>query len=146
VGKVSDILGAKGVQVHSIPADATVFEAVERMVKSNAGSVIVKDAEEIVGIFTERDYLRRVTLEDRPPHTTRVREVMTPRLICTDPNATIDECMAIMTQERIRHLPVADQGRVVGMISIGDLVKRLSREREVEIRYLNEYIRGHAEP
>lgn len=145
MGHVSDILGAKGAQIHAIAADATVYEAIERMVQCNVGSLIVKDEEEIIGIFTERDYLRRVTLEDRAPRTTQVRDVMTPRLICTEPRATIDECMAIMTQERIRHLPVADQGQVVGMISIGDLVKRLSREQEVEIRYLTEYIRGHAE-
>jgi len=145
MGHVSDILGTKVAQVHAIAADATVYEAIERMVQCNIGSLIVKDAEEIVGIFTERDYLRRVTLEDRAPRTTQVRDVMTPRLICTEPRATIGECMAIMTQERIRHLPVVDQGRVVGMISIGDLVKCLSLEQEVEIRYLNEYIRGHAE-
>ena len=145
MGRVSDILGAKGAQVHSIVASATVYEAIELMVQCNIGSLIVKDADEIVGIFTERDYLRRVTLEDRAPRTTQVQDVMTPRLICTEAHATIEECMAIMTQEHIRHLPVVDQGQVVGMISIGDLVKRLSRELEVEIRYLNEYIRGHAE-
>ncbi len=145
MGHVSDILCAKGAQVHVITGEASVYNAIEHMVECNAGSLIVMDGKDIIGIFTERDSLRRVTLEDRAPRTTRVSEVMTPRLLCIEPTATIHECMAIMTQERIRHLPVVDQGRLVGLISIGDLVKCLSREQEVEIRYLNEYIRGHAE-
>jgi len=144
MGPVKDILAAKGGQVHTISGSATAYEAVEKMVRCNVGSLVVMEGGQVAGIFTERDYLRRVTLTDLPPRSTAVRDIMTPRIICVEPDKTIPECMAIMTQERIRHLPVAGGGEIVGMISIGDLVKHLSREQEVEIRYLTEYIQGQA--
>ena len=142
MGCVASILAAKGSQVHTISPDATAYEAIEGMVRSNVGSLIVSDGTTILGIFTERDYLRRVTLQDRDAKATRVRDVMTPHIICVDPSRTIGECMAMMTQERIRHLPVMERDRLVGIISIGDVVKYLSKEREVEIRHLTEYITG----
>jgi CBS domain-containing protein len=143
MGRVSDILGQKGGLVHAIEADATVHEAIARMVEHNVGALVVKSGSSFVGIFTERDHLRRVTLDDRPPRSTRVRDVMTPRVICVTPDELIQGCLSIMTQERIRHLPVVDGGAVIGMISIGDLVKHLSQQHEVEIRYLTEYITGY---
>jgi len=139
---VAHILNSKGSQAFSIGPDATVFEAVEHMVKNNVGSLLIMEGDAVLGIFTERDYLRRVTLQDRGSHHTAVRDVMTRRLVWVQPEETIDNCMTIMTRERIRHLPVLVEGRVVGMISIGDLVKFVAKQQEVEIRYLKEYISG----
>ncbi len=139
---VAEILEGKGGTVLTVDRDATVFDAIQKMVGENVGSVIVTHGETIAGILTERDYLRRIVLEGRTSKTTRVHEVMSPKLICVDPSRSIDDCMAIMTQQRIRHLPVMDQGAIVGIVSIGDLVKYLSNEREIQIRYLTDYIAG----
>lgn len=142
MGQVADILGSKGSVVHTIDKQQTVLEAVEAMVANNVGSLIVTDSGDVFGIFTERDYLRRIVLEGRRSHTTRVGEVATERLIAVDPSVAIEDCMAMMTREHIRHLPVIDNRGLVGLISIGDIVKFLSREREAEIRYLRDYIAG----
>jgi CBS domain-containing protein len=142
MGRVADILGYKGREVHTVAGEATTFEALETMQRSNVGALVVTDGVETVGIFTERDFLRRVVLQGRDPKVTRVREVMSARLVCIDPGRPVEDCMAIMTQERIRHLPVLDGGRLAGLVSIGDLVKHLSAERHVEVRYLTDYITG----
>ena len=142
MARVTDILEGKGAHVHTIAADATVHDAIAKMVEHNIGALIVKDGRAIAGIFTERDHLRRVTLGDRDPRRTPVREVMTPRLVFVEPHTPIDDCMAVMTRERIRHLPVVAGTEVVGLVSIGDLVKRVASEHEVQVRYLTEYITG----
>ena len=139
---VAEILERKGGAVLTIDREATVFDAIQRMVEKNVGSVIVTEGDTISGILTERDYLRRIVLEGRTSKTTRVHEVMSPRLICVDPSRSLDECMAIMTQQRIRHLPVMDGGALIGIVSIGDVVKHLSSEQEIHIRYLTDYIAG----
>jgi CBS domain-containing protein len=139
---VADILAAKGSNVLTVDRDASVLDAIRSMVEANVGSVIVAEGDAINGIFTERDYLRRIVLEGHTSQTTPIIEVTTERLVVVDPSRSTDECMSIMTQERIRHLPVIDQGKLVGIISIGDLVKYLSKEREAEIRYLTDYIAG----
>jgi CBS domain-containing protein len=139
---VADILAAKGSNVLTVDRDASVLDAIRSMVEANVGSVIVAEGDAINGIFTERDYLRRIVLEGRTSQTTPIIEVTTERLVVVDPSRSTDECMSIMTQERSRHLPVIDQGKLVGIISIGDLVKYLSKEREAEIRYLTDYIAG----
>jgi CBS domain-containing protein len=138
--ELSNILKEKGQEVLRIEADASVFDAVKRMVEANVGSLLVMDGGEIVGIFTERDYLRRVTLEDRTDKDTAVREIMSSPLIVATPQTTIDECMALMTDRRIRHVPVVDAGDVVGIVSIGDLVKFKSKQQSFEIQYLTDYI------
>ncbi len=143
---VSDILAIKGARVHCITPEATVHDAVEKMTACSVGSLIVRSGDRIEGIFTERDALRRVMLAGRLPRATPVREVMTPRVVCVDPRTTVDACMALMTQERIRHLPVAEGPTLLGVISIGDLVKCVASEREVEVRYLTEYITGDRSP
>lgn len=140
MSKVSDILGGKGPKVLSIEAGASVFEAVQEMVGANVGSLLVTDGGEIVGIVTERDYLRRVTLEGRTDKDTAVGEIMTAPLVVVTPDTDIDECMAIMTDRRIRHLPVVRDGDVVGVVSIGDLVKFKSKQQTFEIQYLTDYI------
>jgi CBS domain-containing protein len=142
MSRVSDILSRKGDQVHTIPRSATVYEAVEKMVGENVGSLLVTEGEEIAGIVTERDYLRRIPLEGRRSQATRVDEIMTKDIVCVDPSLEVEECMAIITQRRIRHLPVMDGKRLVGILSIGDLVKHISREQEIHIRYLTDYISG----
>ena len=139
---VSEIISGKGDAVHTIERDKTVFEAIRLMVNANVGSLIITDGDTICGIFTERDYLRRIVLEGRTSKDTPVIEVTTERLVVVEPSRSIEECMSMMTSERIRHLPVIDEGKLIGLVSIGDLVKHLSREREAEIRYLTEYIAG----
>jgi CBS domain-containing protein len=113
---------------------------VKEMVEANVGSLLVIEGGEITGIVTERDYLRRVTLQGRTDRDTAVREIMSSPLIVVTPQTTVDECMALMTDRRIRHLPVVDGGEVVGLVSIGDLVKFQSKEQSFEIQYLTDYI------
>jgi CBS domain-containing protein len=138
--RLSEILDEKGKDVLQIEADASVFEAVRRMVEANVGSLLVTEGGEIIGIVTERDYLRRVTLEGRTDKETAVREIMSSPVIVVTPQTTIDECMALMTDRRIRHLPVVDGGEVVGIVSIGDVVKFKSKQQSFEIQYLTDYI------
>jgi CBS domain-containing protein len=141
MARLSDILTLKGHTVVTIAPEATVHEAVRRMVEHSVGSLLVVEDEHIVGIFTERDYLRRVALPGVPP-TARVRDLMTTQLIVASPHDLVLDCMAIMSQRRIRHVPVLDNDRLLGMVSIGDLVQHVSREQEVEIQYLREFIGG----
>ena len=144
MGCVADILATKGSQVHSVTPQSTVSDAITLMMSVNVGSLLVMENEQPIGIFTERDCLRRVLLERRDPKTTSIGELMSERIIYVAADKSIKECMAIMTQERIRHLPVMDGDCVVGLISIGDLVKHLSREQEAEIQHLTRYITGVA--
>jgi CBS domain-containing protein len=140
---VSDILDGKGREVLSIDGSATVYDAIAIMVEGNVGALLVYEGERLAGIVTERDYLRRVTLEGRDERTTPVREITTSELVYVEPDASIDECMAVMTERRIRHLPVLTEDRkVVGIVSIGDVVKYHSKEQSVQIRFLTEYISG----
>jgi CBS domain-containing protein len=137
---VSEILGDKGRDVLKIDAGASVFEAVQQMVSANVGSLLVTNGGDIVGIVTERDYLRRVTLEGRTDRDTAVGEIMTSPLVVVNPDTSIDECMAVMTDRRIRHVPVVENGEVIGVVSIGDVVKFKSRQQSFEIQYLTDYI------
>jgi len=139
VNRLAEILEEKGGHVLEIDADATVLEAVQRMVEMNVGSLLVTEAGDVTGIVTERDYLRRVTLEDRTEDAA-VREIMSSPLVVATLETTIDECMALMTDRRIRHVPVVDDGKVVGLVSIGDLVKFKSKLQTFEIQFLNDYI------
>jgi CBS domain-containing protein len=141
MNQVSEILGDKGQEVLEIEADASVLEAVKRMVEANIGSLLVRDDGEVAGIVTERDYLRSVALEGPANEQVTVREIMSSPLIVVSPETTIDECMALMTDRRIRHVPVVgDDGDVVGIVSIGDVVKIKSKQQSFEIRYLTDYI------
>ena len=142
MGHVADLLRAKGSAIYTISSDATVYEAIVDMVRHNVGSLVVVDAEFPVGIFTERDYLREIALKGRTSRNTEVREVMSREVIVVDKDRTLDECMAIMTERRIRHLPVVEAGAMIGLISIGDVVKQLSQDRKAEIKYLTDYITG----
>jgi CBS domain-containing protein len=138
---VSDILDEKGREVLSIEGEATVFEAIRRMVEANVGSLLVLEAGKLAGIVTERDYLRRVALEGRTEKETPVREIMSSPLVYVTPATSLDECMGVMTERRIRHLPVLGDNRdVLGIVSIGDLVKYRSKQQDVRIRLLTDYI------
>jgi signal-transduction protein with cAMP-binding, CBS, and nucleotidyltransferase domain len=138
--QVSEILQQKSGALYQIDAEASVLDAVRAMVDANVGALLVTVDGEITGIVTERDYLRRVTLEGREESETAVREIMTSPLVVVTPETPVDECLALITDRRIRHLPVAVDGRVIGIVSIGDLVKFISRQQSFEIRYLHEYI------
>jgi len=140
MNKVSEILGDKGHEVLRIDADAPVLEAVKRMVEANIGSLLVTKGGEITGIVTERDYLRRVALEGPTDEEVTVEEIMSSPLIVVTPETAIDECMALMTDRRIRHVPVVDRGEVMGIVSIGDVVKFKSKQQSFEIKYLTDYI------
>jgi signal-transduction protein with cAMP-binding, CBS, and nucleotidyltransferase domain len=139
VNRLAEILDEKGGDVLEISAHASVLEAVQRMVDNNVGSLLVTDAGEFVGIVTERDYLRRVTLEGRTEEAA-VSEIMSSPLVVATLETTIDECMALMTDRRIRHVPVIEHGKVIGLVSIGDLVKFKSKLQTFEIQFLNDYI------
>ena len=140
MNQLSEILDEKGHDALRIEADASVFEAVKRMVEANVGSLLVTVGGEITGIVTERDYLRHVAREGRPDKGTAVREVMSSPLIVVTAQTTVDECMALMTDRRIRHVPVVDGGEVVGIVSIGDVVKFKSTKQSFEIQFLHDYI------
>jgi CBS domain-containing protein len=139
---VAKILEQKGGDVIRIEGDSTVLEAVQAMVEANVGAVLVtgSDVNDVHGIFTERDYLRRVAVQGLTERDTLVREVMTAPLVVITPETTVEEAMALMTDRRIRHVPVVSDGNVVGMISIGDLVRLQSEEHSFQVRYLTEYI------
>jgi signal-transduction protein with cAMP-binding, CBS, and nucleotidyltransferase domain len=140
MNQVLDILEEKGREVLEIEGGATVLDAVRQMVDANVGSLLVRTEGEITGIVTERDYLRRVAVEGRTETNTSVRDIMSSPLIVVTPQTSIDECMALLTDRRIRHLPVAADGEVVGIVSIGDLVKYKSKQQSFEIQYLTDYI------
>jgi CBS domain-containing protein len=139
---VCDILARKGSQVHTIPANATVHEALVEMERHNTGALVVVTGQHVQGIFTERDHARRVALAGLDARLTPVAQVLTPQVVCVSRDAGVQEAMSLMTQQRIRHLPVVDDSGMCGVISIGDLVKSLVQEQEVEIRYLTAYISG----
>jgi len=142
MGRVVDLIRTKGNDVYSIESNASVYEAVQKMVTQNVGSLLVMDGSEIRGIITERDYLRDIVLKGRTSRTTAVREIMTKQVVCVEPADSIEDCMAVMTERRIRHLPVVEGGRLIGLVSIGDVVKQLSKDQRAEIRYLTDYITG----
>jgi len=142
MSRVADILANKGPDVLTVPKTTTVYDAIAKMVEVNVGSVIITEDDAVCGIFTERDYLRRIVLEGRTSRDTQVMEVMTARLVVVDPTSEVTDCMSLMTSQRIRHLPVMDGPRLVGILSIGDVVRTLSSEREAEVRYLTDYISG----
>jgi CBS domain-containing protein len=142
VGDVAKILSEKPGDVIRIAGDATVFAAVKAMVDANVGAILVTgdDPSAIEGIFTERDYLRRIAVEGRTSRDTPVRDVMTSPVLVVSPETTIEEAMALMTDKRIRHAPVVDGEQLVGIVSIGDLVRQQSLEHSFQVRYLTEYI------
>jgi CBS domain-containing protein len=137
-----DILGSKGHAVHSVRPEDTVLTALGVMAKHEIGAVLVMQDEHLVGILTERDYARKVALAGRSSKDSPVRDIMTTQVVCVAPGRSIDECLGIMTEKRVRHLPVVDKKRVIGLISIGDLVKERIADQEFTITELQRYIVG----
>jgi CBS domain-containing protein len=138
----SDIIEYKGSKVWSVSPDDTVLHALGVMAEHEIGAVLVLEGENVIGILTERDYARKVVLAGRSSKNSAIREVMTHDVICVKPEQTIDECLALMTEERVRHLPVIEGKRVAGLISIGDLVRATIAEQEQVIEHLQHYIAG----
>ncbi len=140
---VHDILKHKGNEVWSVKPDDTIFNSLKVMADKEVGALLVLDGDKLVGIVTERDYARRVILEGKSSQSASVSEIMTSQVLCVSPKQTVDECMALMTDKRARHLPVLDDDKVVGVVSIGDLVKATIDEQQVLIDHLQHYISGY---
>ena len=139
---VGQLLQAKGLDVWSVAPGTSVYATLQLMSDKNVGAVLVFDAGQLAGIFSERDYARKVVLKGKTSRDTPVREVMTSRVVCIRPEQTIEDCMALMTDKRIRHLPVLEDNRVIGVISIGDVVKAIISEQSFIIAQLENYITG----
>jgi CBS domain-containing protein len=137
---VRQLLQAKGSQIYTIAPDARVFDALKLMAEKNVGALVVTEGGRLEGIISERDYARKVILLSKSSHDIAVRDIMTAKVITVHPGQTVEECMALMTDKRIRHLPVTDGERVIGMLSIGDLVKEVIAEQEATIKQLESYI------
>ncbi|HFC09540.1 MAG TPA: CBS domain-containing protein [Chloroflexi bacterium] len=141
---IRQLLKAKGHEVWAISPNATVYEALEMMADKDVGALLVMEGDRLVGIFSERDYARRCILRNRRSKETRVRELMTQDVITITPSTTIDEAMELMTRHRIRHLPVVENDKVVGVVSIGDIVKTVIENQQHMISHLEGYIAGDA--
>jgi len=139
---VRQLLDQKGRAVWTIHPDATVFDAIAKMAENDIGSLVVVDGEKLVGIITERHYARNVVLKGKTSPTTPVRDIMERRVICARPEQTVEQCMALMSDKRVRHLPVLEGKRVTGIVSIGDLVKSIIGDQKFIIEQLEHYIHG----
>ena len=142
-GTVREVLERKGGQIWWIRPDAWVYEALELMAEKNIGAVLVLEHGDLVGILSERDYARKVILMGRLSRNTRVREIMSEHVVGVAPDQTLGECMALMSDKRVRHLPVVDEGHLVGIISISDVVRAIISEQEFVIQKLQELVGGH---
>ncbi|MCK4304993.1 MAG: CBS domain-containing protein [Candidatus Eisenbacteria sp.] len=139
---VRELLEAKGREAWSISPRSLVFEALQMMAEKDVGALLVLEEGQVVGVFSERDYARKVVLEGKSSKTVPVSDLMTKRIIFVGPEETIDTCMKLMTAKRIRHLPVLDDGRLIGLVSVGDVVKRIISDQEFTIQELEKYITG----
>jgi len=142
VATVRDMLRTKGSEVWSVAPDTTVYDALELMAEKNIGAVLVMEADRVLGILSERDYARKVVLAGKTSAGTPARGIMTERVMCVGPEETVEQCMALMTEKKIRHLPVVEDNQLVGIISIGDVVKATIAHKEFIIEQLEGYIRG----
>jgi len=136
------ILKEKGSLVHSISPDATVYEALEKLAERDIGALVVMDGIELVGVFSERDYVRKVILKGRSSREMKVHEIMSSPVVTVARTTTVDECMYLMTSKRCRHLPVVEETRVIGVVSIGDLVNWIMSVQDLTIHQLEDYITG----
>ena len=140
---VKHVLKEKGHGIFSISPDASVFEAIELMAEKEVGALLVLEAGKLAGIISERDYTRKVILKGKSSRETLVKNIMTSPVICTDVDQDVQNCMGLMTKKNIRHLPVLENNRLVGVVSLGDLVRAIIAEQESEIRGLESYILYH---
>lgn len=137
---VSQLLQGKGGSVWSVTAESSVFSALKMMAEKNVGALLVMNGDALRGIMSERDYARKVILLGKSSHDIAVSDIMSDKVICVGPKQTVDECMAVMSSKRIRHLPVLESGKVIGMLSIGDLVKEVIADQQLTIQQLESYI------
>ena len=137
---VQQLLAHKGSRVETIRPERTVFDALEKMAQADIGALVVTEEDEVVGILSERDYARKVILRGRASRDTPVREIMSSPVLTIGPSASVEDCMEIMTEHKLRHLPVLDEGLMVGIVSIGDVVKTLISEKDYMIEQLQNYI------
>lgn len=144
--KVRDILNQKGIEVYSIGSDYTVFDAIKKMSELHIGALLVVDNDTLTGIISERDYRDKVILRGRRSKTTPIKDIMTSRVVCVNSDNSINLCMRLMTEHKIRHLPVLDDNKLSGVISIGDVVKSVIDQQKVEIDSLRNYIAGGRYP
>ena len=140
--RVRDVLQVKGSEVFTIEPDASVYDAIKIMADQRIGALVVLQGEHLVGLISETDYARKIVLQGRTSANTRVREIMTDRVLYVSPDQDISECMALMTEKRFRHLPVMDNDQLAGLISIGDLVKSIIDEQLFTIEQMERYISG----
>ncbi len=138
---VRQILKTKGNEIYTVPLDATVLDALKLMESKNIGAVLVMEGDKVKGLFSERDYARKSILKSVSVDTP-IGELMTRKVYFVGPEQTLDECMALMTDKRIRHLPVVSEGKLIGVISIGDVVKAIITNQEISLRHLEDYIMG----
>ena len=139
---ISSLLHHKGKKLWSIPPNATVFEAIKLMAEKNIGALLVLSDGKLVGLFSERDYARKIALQGKSSKETRVREIFTGVVITVKPHDSVEDCMKLMTEHRVRHLPVVDKGNVVGLVSIGDLVNWTISAQDAAITQMEQYIAG----
>lgn len=137
---MKQLLGESPRKPLSVAPDDSVITALELMAKNDVGAILVVEGDQLAGIFSERDYARKIILHGKSSKETKVREIMTEKVIYAKPSQTVDECMAIMTEKRVRHLPVMDNGKLTGIVSIGDLVKETISEQAFMIKQLENYI------
>jgi CBS domain-containing protein len=143
MGKVRDILKMKGSEVFTVGPEVSVYQGIELMCEKNIGGLLITENGQPVGIFTERDYARKVVLKGKASKTTLLGEIMTSKLITVSSDHTVEACMEVMTDKKIRHLPVVDDGHIAGLISIGDVVRFVINEQKDIIDQLEHYITGH---
>ena len=139
---VSALLHHKGAALWSIAPEATVFEAIKLMADKNIGSLLVLSGDRLLGVFTERDYTRKIALQGKTSKATQVREILSGKIVSVTPHQTVEECMRLMTENRVRHLPVMDGAKVVGLVSIGDLVNWTISAQDAAIAQMEQYISG----
>ena len=139
---IKDILATKGYEVYTISPDSTVYEALSLMAEKNVGALVILEGETLVGLISERDYARKIVLKGRLSRDTPVSEIMSRDPVTVTLDHNLEQCMELMTNERVRHLPVVEQGRLIGIISIGDVVKGIIDHKEFIIQELQKYIKG----
>ncbi len=139
---VSKVLKKKGKEILSVSPDAVVFDVIEKMAEQSVGTALVMEGDQLIGIVSERDFIRKIYLQKKSEQGVTVKDIMSIGLLTVSPGEVLEKCMSIMTEERIRHLPVLDAGKVVGILSMGDIIKYLIDEKDFEIKNLQNYISG----
>ncbi len=140
---IKQVLDKKGYEIHSVAPEATVYEALQKMAQEGIGALVILDGRELAGIVSERDYARKVILKGRDSRDTPVKDIMTENVICVASELGVDASMSIMTEKCVRHLVIRDDGRINGLISIGDVVKAIIDDQQFTIEQLEHYISGH---